>query len=50
MDKTINQTVQLAFDQAIKHHTENNLDEAKKLYQKIIEIDANHEDAHNNLE
>ena len=49
MDKTINQTVQLTFDQAIKHHKENDLNEAKKLYQKIIEIDRNHEDAHNNL-
>ena len=49
MDKTINQTVQLTFDQAIKHHKENDLNEAKNLYLKVIEIDRNHEDAHNNL-
>ena len=49
MDKTINQTVQLTFDQAIKHHKENDLNEAKNLYLKVIEIDPNHEDAHNNL-
>ena len=49
MDKTINQTVQITFDQAIKHHKENDLNEAKNLYLKVIEIDPNHEDAHNNL-
>ena len=49
MDKSVNQTVQSTFKQAIKNHTENSLDVAKKLYQKVIEIDPNHEDAHNNL-
>ncbi len=49
MDDNINKTVQSFFNQAIKHHTENNLEEAKKLYEKIIEIDPNHENAHNNL-
>ena len=49
MDDNINQTVQSFFNQAIKYHTENNLEEAKKLYEKIIEIDPNHENAHNNL-
>ncbi len=49
MDKSINQSVQLTFKQAVKHHTENNFKEAKILYEKVIEIDPNHADAHNNL-
>ena len=49
MDKSTNQSVQLTFKQAVKHHTENNLKEAKKLYEKVIEFDPNHADAHNNL-
>tara|TARA_A100001011_G_C14303693_1_gene842041 strand:- start:226 stop:2223 length:1998 start_codon:yes stop_codon:yes gene_type:complete len=49
MDKNTNQSVQLTFKQAVKHHTENNLKEAKKLYEKVIEFDPNHADAHNNL-
>ena len=49
MDKSTNQSVQLTFKKAVKHHTENNLKEAKKLYEKVIEFDPNHADAHNNL-
>ena len=49
MDKNINHSVQLTFKQAVKNHTENNIKEAKNLYLKVIEIDPNHEDAHNNL-
>ena len=49
MDKSTNQSIQLTFKQAVKHHTENNLKEAKKLYEKVIEFDPNHADAHNNL-
>ncbi len=49
MDKSINQKVESIFNEAVKQHTRNNLDEAKKLYQKVIEINPNYENAHNNL-
>ena len=49
MDKSIDQKVESIFNEAVKQHTGNNLDEAKKLYQKVIEINPNYENAYNNL-
>ena len=45
MDKSIDQKVESIFNEAVKQHTGNNLDEAKKLYQKVIEINPNYENA-----
>ena len=49
MNKDKNSIIQKTFNLAVKNHTENNLDVAKNLYKKVIEINPNHEDAHNNL-
>jgi Tfp pilus assembly protein PilF len=38
-----------AFDLAVKNHQKNNIKDAQNYYQKVLEIDPNHSEAHNNL-
>ena len=49
MDKYTDLTVKEIFDLAIKSHTENNLEEAKNLYNQTLKKDPNHFNALNNL-
>ena len=42
-------TLKKTFDLALKNHQKNNIKEAQNLYNKILEIDSNYVDAHNNL-
>ena len=42
-------TLKEAFDLAIQNHQNNNLQEAQNYYQKVLKIDSNHVNAHNNL-
>ena len=44
-----NLTVKEAFDLAIQNHLNNNLQDAKNYYNKVLEIDPNHLSANNNL-
>ena len=44
-DLTVNET----FNLAIKNHQNNNLQDAKNYYQKVLKIDPNHLGALNNL-
>ena len=49
MDKYTDLTVKEIFDLAIKSHTENNLEEAKNLYNQTLKKDPNHFSSLNNL-
>ena len=49
MDKNNNLKKLEAFTLAVKNHQENNLRAAKILYYKVLKIDPNYIDAHNNL-
>ena len=49
MNKNKNLTSENVFLLAIKKHRENNIKEAQNYYQKVLKIDSNHVNAHNNL-
>ena len=49
MNKNKNLTVKEAFDLAIQNHQNNNLQDAQNYYYKVLEIDPNYVNAHNNL-
>ena len=49
MNKHKNLTVKKTFDLAVQNHQNNNLQEAQNYYQKVLEIDPEHESANNNL-
>jgi len=42
-------TVKEAFDLAVQNHLNNNLQDAQNYYQKVLKIDPNYVNAHNNL-
>ncbi len=42
-------TIEEIFDLAVQKHQSNNLQDAQNYYQKILELDPNHVNAHNNL-
>jgi tetratricopeptide (TPR) repeat protein len=44
-----NLTLKEAFDLAVQNHQNNNLQDAQNYYQKVLELDPNYADAHNNL-
>ena len=49
MSNKKNLTLKETFDLALKNHQKNNIKEAQNLYNKILAIDPNYVDAHNNL-
>jgi len=49
MNNNKSMTVKEAFDLAVQNHQNNNLQNAKNYYQKVLEIDSSHEKANNNL-
>ena len=49
MNNKKNLTVKEAFDLAVQSHQNNNLQDAKNYYYKVLEIDPNVVEAHNNL-
>ena len=44
-----NLTLNEAFELAVKNHQKNNIKDAQNYYQKVLELDPNYVDAHNNL-
>ncbi|MBD1139019.1 tetratricopeptide repeat protein [Pelagibacterales bacterium SAG-MED46] len=49
MDKNKNLTLKENFDLAIQYHKNNNFNDAQNYYQKVLKIDPNYINAHNNL-
>ena len=49
MNDVKDSAVKEVFDLAIQNHQKNNLQDAQNYYQKVLEIDPNHADTHNNL-
>ena len=49
MNNNKNLTVNELFELAVQNHKNNNLQDAQNYYQKVLEIDPNHVNAHNNL-
>ena len=49
MNKKKNLTTKETFALAVQNHQKNNLKVAENLYKKILKIDPNHVDSHNNL-
>ena len=49
MNDKKNLTIKEAFNLAVQNHQNNNLKDAQNYYQKVLEIDPNHINAHNNL-
>ena len=49
MNNKKNLTVKEAFDLAVQSHQNNNLQDAKNYYYKVLEINPNYVNAHNNL-
>ena len=49
MNKHKNLTVKKNYDLAIQNHQNNNIHDAQNYYQKVLEIDPEHESANNNL-
>ena len=49
MNKERNLNVEKIFKQALENHVKNNLSDAEKLYNQVLEIDPDHVDTHANL-
>ena len=49
MNNNKNLTIEETFRIAVQNHSEKKFDIAQKLYQKVLEINPNHLDSHNNL-
>ena len=49
MNNEKNLTLKEAFNLAVKNHQNNNLQNAKSYYHKVLELDPNFVNAHNNL-
>ena len=49
MNDAQNLTIKEAFDLAVQYHQNNNLQDAQNYYNKVLELDPNYVNAHNNL-
>ena len=49
MSNEKNLNIKKTFDLGVQNHQKNNLQDAQNCYQKVLQIDPNHENANNNL-